>query len=80
MKTLSQSLNASLAITLYWRDNMQTKFTVYFNQMNRTNFQVLAESEEEAIWKAVRLYKKNLELPSYSVEKHWIQESDGEDT
>ena len=55
------------------------KFTVFFDQVNRTNFQVLAENEEEAELKADKLYKKNFWSPIPSTQEGWFSESDGED-
>ena len=55
------------------------KYTVFFNQLNRTNFQVNANSEQEAREKAEKLYKKRLDIPSGYVQERWIVESDGED-
>lgn len=55
------------------------KYTVYFDQINRTNFQVRANTEEEASEKARRLYKKRLDIPTSDVEEGWIVETDGED-
>lgn len=54
-------------------------YTVFFDQMNRTNFQVIASNEEEAREKAAKLYKKQLDVPSAHVEEGWIVYSDGED-
>ena len=55
------------------------KYTVYFGQINRTNFQVKAESEDEAEDKAKRIYRKRFDVPSSAVQEGWIEESDGED-
>ena len=55
------------------------KFTVFFDQRNRTNYQVLAENIPEAELKAIKLYKKNLVIPSPEIQEGWISESDGED-
>ena len=55
------------------------KFTVFFDQVNRTNFQVLAENEEEAELKADKLYKRRFEIPIPSTQEGWLSESDGED-
>jgi hypothetical protein len=55
------------------------KYTVYFDQINLTNFQVEAKSETQAETKAIRLYRKKFEIPSSTVEKGWLVESDGED-
>lgn len=56
-----------------------SKYTVYFDQTNRTNFQVKAETLQEAKEKAKHLYRKHLDIPAMSVELGWISESDGED-
>ena len=55
------------------------KYTVFFEQVNRTNFQVVANSEEEACRKAINLYKRQIEIPSESVQDGWLVEEDGED-
>jgi len=55
------------------------KFTVFFDQRNRTNFQVLAKDENEAEFKAISLYKKNIDIPCPTTQEGWLIESDGED-
>ncbi len=61
------------------------KYTVFFDQINRTNFQVKAENEEEAFRKARKLYKRNLSVIMTSlgiqqiVREGWLIEADGED-
>jgi len=55
------------------------KYTVFFDQMNRTNFQVKANNEDEAIEKAEKLYKKRLDIPHTYIQEGWLVESDGED-
>ena len=55
------------------------EYTVFFDQVNRTNIQVKATDEEEARVKANRLYKRDFEIPSTHVEDGWISKSDGED-
>jgi len=55
------------------------KYTVFFDQVNRINFQVEAPDEEMAEKKAVLLYRKQFEIPSSSVQDGWIVESDGAD-
>ena len=55
------------------------KFTVFFDQRNRTNFQVLAKDENEAEFKAISLYKKNIHIPCPTTQEGWLIESDGED-
>ena len=55
------------------------KFTVFFDPVNRTNFQVLAKNEEEAELKAEKLYKKNFTIPMTSLQEGWLSENDGED-
>jgi len=55
------------------------KYTVFFDQVSRTNFQVKAEDKEKAKIKAVHLYSKRREVPSASVQDGWLVESDGED-
>ncbi len=55
------------------------RYTVFFDQANRTNYQVEANSQQEAREKAVNLYKKHLDIPSDYVQEGWIIESDGED-
>ncbi|KKN74995.1 hypothetical protein LCGC14_0384970 [marine sediment metagenome] len=55
------------------------KYTVFFEQVNRRNFQVRADNEDEARREAKRLYKKFSELPSSYVQEHWIVDSDGVD-
>ena len=58
---------------------MKRKFTVYFEQINRTNYQVLAVNIGAAIKKAEKLYRKDVYIPGSSIEEGWIKESDGED-
>lgn len=55
------------------------KFTVFFDQINRINFQVTAKDEEEAREKAEKLYKKRLDIPPSYVQERWLLDSDGED-
>ena len=55
------------------------KYTVFFDQVNRINFQVEAPDEEMAEKKAILLYRKQFEIPSSSVQDGWIVESDGAD-
>ena len=55
------------------------KYTVFFDQRNRTNYQVLAENMAEAELKAIKLYKKNIVIPCPEIFERWIVESDGED-
>lgn len=55
------------------------RFTVFFDQRNRTNYQVLAENIAEAELKAIKLYKKNLVIPCPETQEGWLVQSDGED-
>ena len=55
------------------------KYTVFFDQINMTHFQVEANTANKAIEKAESLYKERFEIPSSSVQEGWILESDGED-
>jgi hypothetical protein len=55
------------------------KYTVFFDQINRTNFQVLAHDKHSAEIKAIKLYKNKFDIPSSSVENGWLVETDGED-
>ena len=55
------------------------KYTVFFDQRNRTNFQVNANDEKEAWEKAQKLYKERFCIPSGCVQEGWLVESDGED-
>ena len=55
------------------------KYTVFFDQINITNFQVKANSEQEAREEAEKLYEKRFDIPSSDVQEGWIVESDGED-
>ncbi len=55
------------------------QYTVYYDQFNRTNFQVKARNEEEALKKAMELYKKQLHNTPAYIEEGWIVETDGED-
>jgi len=54
------------------------KFTIFYDQINRTNYQVLAKDEAEATLKADKLYKKEIIIPCCYVQTGWISESDGE--
>ncbi len=55
------------------------KYTVFFDQVNRVNFQLTATDEDKAIAKAARIYRKRFELPSCDIEENWLVEADGED-
>ncbi len=56
------------------------KFTVFFDQRNRTNYQVLAKDKKEAAQIGRRLYEtKKLLVLNSKVQEGWIKESDGED-
>ncbi len=56
-----------------------TKYTVFFDQVNRTNVQVKADNEDEALIKATNLYKNQMEVPAADVQDGWLSEEDGED-
>lgn len=58
---------------------MKKRYTVFYNQINRTNYQVLAENEQQAEVKADRLYKRDSEVPASDVQEDWLVEGDGED-
>ena len=55
------------------------KYTVFFDQINRTNFQVEAGNETSAEKKAIKLYKERFEVPDPDVQEGWLVDSDGED-
>ena len=55
------------------------KYTVYFDQVNRTNYQVFARNESVARQKARKLYRQRLEVPDATAQEGWLVESDGED-
>lgn len=55
------------------------KYTVFYDQINRTNFQVKARTQEEAELKADKLYKKHFYTPRAYVQENWIVNEDGED-
>ena len=56
------------------------KYTVYFEQRNRTNYQIIASNKIEAARIGRELYLRDTKLsPNPTVEKGWIAESDGED-
>ena len=55
------------------------KYTVFFDQVNRTNFQVEADSEQKAEGKAKKLYHQYLDTPSVDVQEGWLMEFEGED-
>ena len=57
----------------------KVKYTVFFDQINPTNFQVKAKYEDEAVAKAERIYHQRFDVPLASVQEGWITESDGED-
>ena len=61
------------------KKKMKKKFTVFIDQRNRINYQILAEDEQRAGEKGKRLYIKHFDTPPVSVEEGWIVESDGED-
>jgi hypothetical protein len=54
------------------------EYTVFYDQRNRINFQVLADNEREALKKGDKLYER-LELPLAYAQEGWIIENDGED-
>jgi len=56
------------------------KYTVFFDQRIRINYQVLADSIGEAKIKGIYLFKKNQKIPIPSVMDGWAKEDDGEDT
>lgn len=58
---------------------MNKKYTVFVEQHNRTNFQVLAKDEKEAKEKGIKLYKKHLEIPHIEIQDNCLVEEDGED-
>jgi len=56
------------------------KYTVFYDQINRTNFQVKATNSEEARIKADKLherYRANARSYGYA-QDGWLVESDGE--
>jgi hypothetical protein len=53
-------------------------YTVFFEQINRTNFQVTASNEHSAMVKAIKLYKKQSEIPPAYVQNGWLCKTDGE--
>jgi hypothetical protein len=55
------------------------KYTVFFDQRNRTNYQILARNMAEAEMKAIKLYKKNFLTPCPNTQEGWLSEEDGED-
>ena len=55
------------------------KFTVFYEQMNKINYQVLAKDINEARFKADKLYKEHLYIPFDTVQEGWISKEDGED-
>jgi hypothetical protein len=55
------------------------KFTVFFDQVNRTNFQVLAETPQEAEKKGDKLYMRDFSIPISDAQEGWLVESDGAD-
>ncbi len=55
------------------------KFTVFYDQRNRINYQVLAEDKSRAILKANKIYKKNMIISDVDVQEGWLVESEGED-
>lgn len=55
------------------------KFTVFYNQLNRINYQVLAQDKNEARFKADKLFKEYLFVPFDTIQEGWISENDEED-
>ena len=55
------------------------KYTVFYDQINQTNFQVKAKTPEEAEAKAEKLYRNYIEVLLATVQDGWIEESEGED-
>jgi len=54
------------------------KFTVYYDQVSKVNYQVLADDMDEAFEKGDALYKKAIGSKS-RVKEGWSSEEDGED-
>ncbi len=55
------------------------KYTVFYDQVNMTNYQVETATPEEAELKADKLYHKHFEIPTAYVQEGWLVESDRED-
>ena len=56
------------------------KYTVFFEQINRTNIQVIARNEQGALEKAFKIYKRTCGgMPSTDIQDGWLVEDDGED-
>jgi hypothetical protein len=56
----------------------KNKFTVYYDQVSKVNYQVLADDMDEAFEKGDALYKKAIGSKS-RVKEGWSSEEDGED-
>ena len=54
------------------------RFTVYYDQVSKVNYQVLADDMDEAFEKGDALYKKAIGSKS-RVKEGWSSEEDGED-
>jgi hypothetical protein len=54
------------------------KFTVYYDQVNKVNYQVLADDMDEAFEKGDALYRKAIGSKS-RVKEGWSSEENGED-
>ena len=55
------------------------KFTVFYHQLNKINYQVLAKDKNEAKFKADKLFKEHLYIPFDTIQEGWISPKDGED-
>lgn len=55
------------------------KYTIFYDQINRTNLQIKAGTPEEAIAKADKIYRQRLGVPSREAQEGWLVESDGEE-
>ena len=55
------------------------KWTVFYDQLNKINYQVFAKDKNEAKIKADKLFRECLYIPFDSVQEGWISPMDGED-
>ncbi len=55
------------------------KYTVFYDQINRINYQILAKDKNEAKLKVDKLFKEHLYIPFDTIQEGWLSENDGED-
>ena len=78
MKNGVKNVGKFIMVNISEEDKMN-KYTVFFDERIRTNFQVLAKNIYDAELKAIKLYNENIPIPYPDTKEGWISENDGED-